>query len=81
MLGQEGAVLDAQDDVEGSLELLVADVGVALVDEAQELGHDWLVAVRERGHAGAQGILGSHADMTVVRGGLGQEEMDEGIYY
>ena len=40
MLGQEGAVLDAQDDVEGSLELLVADVGVALVDEAQELGHD-----------------------------------------
>ena len=40
VLGQEGAVLDAQNDVERALELLVADVGIALVNEAQELRHD-----------------------------------------
>ena len=67
MFDQKSSLLDAENDVEGSLELFVTRIDVFFSDQLDQLRHDRLVAVRERGQARAQRILSLDPDVAVVR--------------
>ena len=70
MLHQKRSLLDPENNVESSFELLVAGVDIFFAQETNQLWHDGLVAVRKCWKARTQGVLSPDADVAVVRGGL-----------
>ena len=74
MLDEE---LVLQDDVEGALVLLVADLALA-ADERHEPVHDGGVGVGEGLEGPGEDGLGLDADLAVVRGGEGHEQLQDG---
>lgn len=73
MLGQHGLVLGAYDDVERTLELLVADICVRRREQLSDPGHEKLVAVCKVRGSSEEDALGAGADGAVVRCGQLQE--------